>query len=105
MVAKLAVIAFGFFTLLSGVVGNSIVRYGKTAYWVYYILFLVICFGTPRLIHLVPAFGDFLASTVDHITNPVYSQGPIWIGILVFVAISGFISWLTFRKIAVNSNV
>ncbi len=105
MVCKLALLLYGLFMYIEGIAGNSVIRYGKTAYWIYYIVFMVTMIGLPRLMYLVPAVGNFFAKIVDTLTNPVYSQGMVWVGILIFVAAGMIINWLTFRTIPVNANV
>ncbi len=105
MVCKLAILLYGLFMYIEGIAGNSVIRYGKTAYWIYYIVFMVTMIGLPRLIHLMSPVRDFFVKTIDALTNPVYSQGKVWLGIFIFVAVGMIINWFTFRKIPVNANV
>lgn len=102
LIIKCALLIFAFQMILEGLGASSIVRYGKTAYWVCYAFFLVICIGLPRLLHAIPAVGDASALLMDYITNPVYNQGTVWIGILVVTAFTVIINWITYRRIPVN---
>lgn len=105
VVLKVAAICFGLFSLISGAVGNSIIRFGKNAYWVYYVGIFVLMFGVPRLSHIVPAIRDCFASAFDHLVNPVYNQLGIWLGIIVFIVVTLIINWLTTRRVAVNNDL
>ena len=105
LIFKMAAAAFGFFMWLEGLAGNNVVRYGKIAYWIYYICFMLVMFGVPRLIGAIPGVADAWARFFDGFTNSVYSQGPIWIGLLVFILLGILVNWLTFRTLAVNYNV
>ena len=105
LLIKAAVLIYGIFMLVEGTGGNAVVRYGKTAYWVYYIIFLVFCLGFPRLMSMVRSVGEFMNKSFDALFKNPYTQTSSWIGILVFVAIAMAINWITFRKIPVNANV
>lgn len=104
-VLKIAALCFGVFSLISGAVGNSIIRFGKNAYWVYYVSIFVLMFGIPRLSHIFPVIRDCFASAFDHLVNPVYNQLGIWFGIIVFIVVTLIIAWLTTRKVAVNNDL
>ena len=104
-VLKIAALCFGVFSLISGAVGNSIIRFGKTAYWVYYFGIFVLMFGIPRLSHIFPVIRDCFASAFDHLVNPVYNQLGIWFGIIAFIVVTLIIAWLTTRRVAVNNDL
>ena len=105
VIFKVGAICFGIFTLISGIAGNSIIRYGKNAYWVYYVLLLLVTFGSPRLLHLLPGAMDVVASGIDMVVSPAYSQGGIWMKIIIFIVLTLIINWLTTRKVAVNNDL
>ena len=87
---------------VEGIAGNSVVRYGKIAYWVYYFVFLFACIALPRLGYFIPSFGTPLAVLWDFFINPFFNQGIVWTAILVFDMLGLIVNWLTFRKIPVN---
>ena len=102
MILKVAVTLYGIYMWVEGIAGNSVVRYGKIAYWVYYFVFLFACIALPRLGYFIPSFGTPLAVLWDFFINPFFNQGIVWTAILVFVLLGLIVNWLTFRKIPVN---
>lgn len=103
LVLKIAVLCYGVILWIEGIAGNSVIRYGKVAYWIYYIALMVVCIGLPRLSGFFPVVGDVFATMIDAIITPVYNQGMLWSAILGFAAVGMLINWITFRKIPVNS--
>jgi len=105
IVTKVAAIVFGIFMYIEGIGGNAVCRYGKTAYWIYYIVVFVLMIGLPKLFAMVQPAHDAIAAFVEKIINSVYNQLFVWLIILVFIGIGMLINWLTFRKVPVNANV
>ncbi|MDC7278975.1 hypothetical protein NXH64_05585 [Butyrivibrio fibrisolvens] len=102
MILKVAVALYGVYMWVEGLAGNSVVRYGKIAYWVYYFVFLFAVIALPRLGYFIPSFGTPLALAWDFFINPFFNQGIVWTSILVFDLLGLIVNWLTFRKIPVN---
>ena len=90
---------------IEGIAGNGMLRYGKIVYWIYYICFLLIMIGVPRLIGEATGMSDATALLVDMIINPFYNQLPVWIGIMAFAVAGLVVNWITFRKIPVNVSI
>ena len=105
LILKIAFAFYGLLMLIEGLAGNNILRYGKAAYWVFYIAFMCLFLGAPRLIGVIPGAVDFVATVVEMFINPFYNQGIVWASILGFIAIGVIINWYTFRKLAVNTNL
>ena len=102
---KIAIIVFGLIMWIEGIAGNGMLRYGKIVYWIYYICFLLIMIGGPRLIGEATGMSDATALLVDMIINPFYNQLPVWIGIMAFAVAGLVVNWITFRKIPVNLSI
>ena len=69
MVFKIAALFFGLFMWLEGTAGNSVIRYGKMAYWIYYIVVMLVSIGLPRLTQIFPEIGDAIGSAVMLFVN------------------------------------
>ncbi len=104
-VFKIAIIVFGLIMWIEATAGNGMLRYGKVVYWIYYICFLLIMIGGPRLIGEVTGVSDATALLVDMAINPFYNQLPVWIGIMAFAVAGLVVNWITFRKIPVNVSI
>ncbi len=104
-VFKIAIIVFGLIMWIEATAGNGMLRYGKVVYWIYYICFLLIMIGGPRLIGEATGMSDATAHLVDMIINPFYNQLPVWIGIMAFAVAGLVVNWITFRKIPVNVSI
>lgn len=102
---KIAIIVFGLIMWIEATAGNGMLRYGKVVYWIYYICFLLIMIGGPRLIGEATGMSDATAHLVDMIINPFYNQLPVWIGIMAFAVAGLVVNWITFRKIPVNVSI
>ena len=102
LILKVAALCFGFFMWVEGVAGNNVIRYGKTAYWIFYVTVMVLLFALPKVISKVPAARDLAAKLFDGFTNSFYNQVPIWTGLIVFILSGLLVNWLTFRKMPVN---
>lgn len=102
LIIKAGVLTFGVITWVEGVAGNSVIRYGKIAYWIYYIVFMFIFIGCPRIFSAVPTLGQAFAIAIDAFITPAYNQAAIWGGLLVFVLAGIVVNWITFRRIPVN---
>ena len=105
LVFKLIAISFGLFMWVEGIAGNNVIRYGKTAYWIYYAAFFCVMMGVPRLADIFPKFGMFLSSLALSIANSEANQLNVWCAIMFFVIVGFGVNWLTFRKIPVNHAV
>jgi hypothetical protein len=104
-VFKIAIIIFGLIMWIEATAGNGMLRYGKVVYWIYYICFLLIMIGGPRLIGEATGMSDATAHIVDMIINPFYNQLPVWVGIIAFAVAGLVVNWITFRKIPVNLSI
>lgn len=105
LIFKIAITFYGIIVWIEGLAGNNVIRYGKIAYWVFYVAFMLIAIGGPRGIKFIPGGKDFMAIVVDMFINPFYNQGIVWAWILGFTALGMIVNWLTFRKISVNTNL
>ena len=105
MIIKTALLVFGLFSFLEGVGGTSVIRYGKTAYWVCYITIFVIFIGLPKILHFIPGAFDKFTEIVQGFSGTSYNQSAIWTFIICLIVISELINWITFRKIAVSSSM
>jgi hypothetical protein len=105
LIFKIAFLVYGIIMVIEGLAGNNIIRYGKAAYWVFYIAFLGFFLGGPRLIGVIPGGEAFVEDLIEMFINPAYNQGVLWAKILGFNAFGLLINWLTFRTISVKTNV
>ena len=102
---KCAAIAYGFFMWIEGVACNEVVRYGKVAYWIYYIVMLILMIGLPKVLHrFIGSSASLFGVIYDGIAKGAYNQGLVWFGILLFIASGLAVNWLTFRKMPVILN-
>ena len=102
---KIIMIIFGMLMISEGLVGNNLLRYGKIVYWIYYVLFVIVIIGGPRLAESTPAVYDAGAVVIDVIITPFYNQFFVWGGVLLFTCVCVFINWLTLRRVPVAYNV
>ncbi|SCZ76385.1 hypothetical protein [Pseudobutyrivibrio xylanivorans] len=105
LIFKIALLVYGIIMVIEGLAGNNIIRYGKAAYWVFYIAFLCFFLGGSRLIGVIPGGEAFVEDLIEMFINPAYNQGVLWAKILGFNAFGLLINWLTFRTISVKTNV
>ena len=105
LIFKIALVFYGILMFTEGLAGNNIIRYGKIAYWVFYIAFMCFFLGAPRLAGVIPGGEAFVDDLVEMIINPSYNQGVLWAKILGFNAVGMLINWLTFRTLSVKTNV
>jgi hypothetical protein len=79
----------------------SMVKYGKAAYFVWYVLFVLVCIGVPRLMHWMNTTENPLyIRIVDAYTK--HRDLMPWIWGLVVAVICYLASWLMIRKQRVN---
>lgn len=102
VIFKSAALMFGVIMWIEALAGNGMLRYGKVVYWIYYIFFMVVMLGGPRVIESVTGAADGAAALADMFINPFYNQLPVWSCVIAFAVIGLIINWLTFRKIPVN---
>ncbi len=102
IIIRVGLILFGLVMWTEGIGGNSIIRYGKTAYIVYYVFMFVVMFGGPRLVAKVPVLKNGAIKFLEGLINPAAAQAPVWIGLIAFVVLGLIVNWITFRKIPVN---
>ena len=105
VILKMACIVFGVIMLVEGIAGNGILRYGKTAFWVYYIVWLFSIIVVPRIISSNANAKDARGLIVDLVINNVYNQLFVWLGIVAFAVFALILNWITFRKIPVNTSI
>lgn len=105
LIFKIAALVYGIFMWIEGLAGNNVIRYGKIAYWVYYICFFMIMIAGPKLYYIIPAARDFRMRLIDGFTNNFYNQGYLWLVLVIFMGLGMFVNWLTFRRLSVNYNV
>lgn len=103
MIFELGALCFGFFMWTEGLVGNNIIRYGKIAYWIYYIVVLPVMGALPKLTRLIPEFGVSCKSFADAVVNSGTNELYVWCVIAIFVIVGIGVNWLTFRKIPVKN--
>lgn len=105
VILKTAVCLYGLFMWIEGLAGNNVVRYGKSVFWIYYIIFMFVCIGLPRITHVFPESATPFVMIFDFFTNSFFNQGIVWAALVVFVLAGIFVNWLTFRKLAVNYTI
>lgn len=103
MIFELGALCFGFFMWTEGLVGNNIIRYGKIAYWIYYIVVLPVMGALPKLTRLIPEFGVSCKNFADAVVNSGTNELYVWCVIAIFVIVGIVVNWLTFRKIPVKN--
>lgn len=103
MIFELGALCFGFFMWTEGLVGNNIIRYGKIAYWIYYIVVLPVMGALPKLTRLIPEFGVSCKNFADAVVNSGTNELYVWSVIAIFVIVGIVVNWLTFRKIPVKN--
>lgn len=103
MIFELGALCFGFFMWTEGLVGNNIIRYGKIAYWIYYIVVLPVMGALPKLTRLIPEFGVSCKNFADAVVNSGTNELFVWCVIAIFVIVGIGVNWLTFRKIPVKN--
>lgn len=103
MIFELGALCFGFFMWTEGLVGNNIIRYGKIAYWIYYIVVLPVMGALPKLTRLIPEFEVSCQKFADAVVNSGTNELYVWSVIAIFVIVGIVVNWLTFRKIPVKN--
>lgn len=105
MIFELGALCFGFFMWTEGLVGNNVIRYGKIAYWIYYIAFITAIGALPRIVRVFPGLEICVRKFTDGIINPGTNCLYVWCIISIFVIVGIVVNWLTFRKIPVKNAV
>ncbi len=99
---RIAILYYGVIMWMEGLAGNNVIRYGKIAYWIYYIFFLAFFMGFPKVINAVPAVADAVEKFAKFLSSPASNLMYLWSGIILFVFLGIAVNWLSFRRLAVN---
>ena len=105
MIVKLIILVFGLFNWVEGLAGNNMMRYGKKAFWVYYIIYFAVILVFPRTLGASDKLVEITRLFMDWIRGAVSGQPQLWTGVVIFAIVGLMVNWLTFRKIPVNYSV
>ncbi len=105
MIVKLIILVFGLFNWVEGLAGNNMMRYGKKAFWVYYIIYFAVTLIIPRTLGASDKIVEITRLFMDWIRGAVLGQPQLWTGVVIFAIVGLMVNWLTFRKIPVNYSV
>ena len=105
MIVKLIILVFGLFNWVEGLAGNNMMRYGKKAFWVYYIIYFAVILIFPRTLGASDKIVEITRLFMDWIRGAVLGQPQLWTGVVIFAIVGLMVNWLTFRKIPVNYSV
>ena len=105
MIVKLIILVFGLFNWVEGLAGNNMMRYGKKAFWVYYIIYFAVTLIMPRTLGASDKIVEITRLFMDWIRGAVLGQPQLWTGVVIFAIVGLMVNWLTFRKIPVNYSV
>jgi len=101
------IIKYGvFFTVieifLEGVIGNSVIKYGRKLFGIYYIIFVGLCVSMSKIEIALPHVADTINNFFNNLAKPTLMQPSYWCGITIAFVIALVINWLTFRKVEVR---
>jgi hypothetical protein len=99
---KLLILCFGMIMWVEGLAANSILRFGKIAYWAYYFLFITLCMGVPRIANRFPGAYEQMKKFMTVTLDNDLANFSILVVFLLFAAAGLLINWLTFRTVSVD---
>ncbi|SFU89901.1 hypothetical protein [Butyrivibrio sp. INlla21] len=105
MIVKLIILVFGLFNWVEGLAGNNMMRYGKKAFWVYYIIYFAITLIIPRTLGASDRIVEITRLFMDWIRGTVLGQPLLWTGSIIFAIVGLVVNWITFRRIPVNYSI
>lgn len=99
---KLLILCFGVIMWVEGLAANSILRFGKVAYWIYYILFITVTMGISRITDEFPGASEQMKKFMTVTLDNDFDNFSILFAFLLFAAAGLLINWLTFRNVSVD---
>lgn len=100
-IVKTGIIVFALALWAQGLAGNSITRYGKAAYIVYYVLLMLLLIGGPRLISMSGSGSKIMGSFTSFMIGTT-NQPAMWAAIIGLAIAGALVDWFTYRTIPVN---
>ncbi len=99
---KLLILCFGVIMWVEGLAANSILRFGKAAYFVYYFAFIALVMAISRVYDKIPGFSEQMGKIFTATLDTNLANFNILVVFLLFTVAGLIVNWMTFRNVSVD---